>query len=274
MGLHADPKIFMDDVELGNENTRPTFRRLFQESSRALLKVRLPPPPLSRLPAGSLYHLVIVDGNICSGKTTYLNGCRESPHVRLVREPIEEWRPHLQMLHDALTRSDSGRTTHEAAANLEDVIFRHHAEVLELRRHVNVIAERGLASQVHVFCKVLCETGHLSREKYDEMRHKHQALSEHNFPDAVLYIEVAPEEAQRRCEARSLREGRDFEQGLPLDYFVRVHEAYEVLYRVGTQAVVRVSGQHGEQEIRAQVAMRRPILLGPSDDMMNVLCVA
>ena len=111
--------------------------------------------------------LIVCDGNIGCGKTTFLNEIGSSQHlpedVQIFREPVakhaqDSWWSLLEKFYHDLKKGPPHATT--AVIDLENAIWAHHSKIATQRKS-HAITERCCDSSVRVFCKTLRETGTL-----------------------------------------------------------------------------------------------------------------
>lgn len=79
-----------------------------------------------------------------------------------------------------------------------------------------------------VFARMLRDSGHMDERDYRTYMELFQNMS--NFmqkPNIIVHLDVTPEESHRRINSRA----RDCEAGIPLDYLVALHAAYEVFIK-------------------------------------------
>ena len=109
--------------------------------------------------------LIVCDGNIGCGKTTFLNEIGNSQHlpkdVQIFREPVaqhaqDSWWSLLERFYHDMKNGQGTR----AAIELENAIWAHHSKIATERKQ-HAITERCCESLVWVFCKTLQKTGTL-----------------------------------------------------------------------------------------------------------------
>lgn len=110
------------------------------------------------------HFLIVCDGNIGCGKTTFLDEIGKSQQhlpsdVKIFREPVAEnaphsWRPLLQKFYAEMKNGNGSA----AVIELENTIWAHHREIAT-QREPHVITERCCDSSVWVFCKALQDKG-------------------------------------------------------------------------------------------------------------------
>ena len=105
--------------------------------------------------------LIVCDGNIGCGKTTFLNEIGRSQHFEIFREPVakhaeDSWWSLLEKFYHDMKNGQGTR----AVIDLKNAIWEHHSKIATQRKS-HAITERCCDSSVRVFCKTLRETGTL-----------------------------------------------------------------------------------------------------------------
>ena len=137
---------------------------LCQTVQKALEKIADLINPSQSLQQACSCFLIVCDGIIGCGKTTFLDKISTCPNwprdiVEIFREPVarsctKSWWRLLVEFYNALNTSGSV----EAVIRLEDTIWDHHRAIATNRKK-HAITERCCASAVHVFCAILLENG-------------------------------------------------------------------------------------------------------------------
>lgn len=167
-----------------------------------------------------MVRIVAVEGNIGSGKSTWLNHLRtqvfvDDPHVVFVDEPVEEWK---------LVRDEAGHSMLEkfyAHPSKYAFAFQMMAFITRLsgfRRAVErassveggavIFTERSLFTDRHVFAQMLRDTGKMEDVEYAIYTRWFDEFA-HAYPiEHVMYIKTPWEVCEQRIAQRS-REGED-----------------------------------------------------------------
>jgi len=166
---------------------------------------------------------VAVEGNIGSGKTTFLNRFYpETDNVDVLPEPVDSWRNvngHnlLAMMYDDPTRYS--------------LLFQTYVQLTMLQRHNQPctksakIMERSLAR--YCFVENLLASGKMSEAEYTVISEWFDYLV--SCPqldldvDLVVYLRTSPEKAYERILARH----RNEEVKIPFEYVRQLHELHE-----------------------------------------------
>jgi len=168
----------------------------------------------------------VVEGNIGSGKTTFLEKFQalSTEEVKIYSEPVEQWR-NVQG-HNLLDLMYSDPTRYS-------LLFQTYVQLTMAKQHSTPcdkpvkIMERSLLSARYCFVENLYEEGKLSDAEY-------AVLSEwFNFlitspafdfsADLIVYLRTSPSVAHRRILSRSRHE----ESAVPLSYLERLHQLHD-----------------------------------------------
>ena len=176
--------------------------------------------------------LFTVEGNIGSGKSTFLNVLKdELKHVNgipvvFVEEPVGEWET---------IQSEDGKTMIELfyadkekyAFSFQIMAYISRLKCLQntIQRYPNciLISERSLLADYHVFAKMLFQDKLMSYENYQiytKWFHYFQQTSE---ADGIIYLKTENEVCYQRCISRN----RKGEEEISLDYLTscsRMHD--------------------------------------------------
>ena len=178
---------------------------------------------------------VIVEGNVGSGKTTFLNrfmssanATRKNPlseHVEVIPEPVSKW----QNLHGSnllqLMYEDPKRWS---------LMFQSYVHLTMVQQHTNIqstkpirMMERSLFSARYCFNENLYRNGYLTDTEYAALSEWFEFLTncpKLNFQvDQIVYLRTDPEVAYERIKKRS----RSEEISVPFSYIKDLHELHE-----------------------------------------------
>lgn len=159
--------------------------------------------------------LVGVSGIIGAGKSTLTSALASKLGFAEVREPVTE-NPYLPFFYEDMKKY--GFTMQVFLLNKR---FRHHQSMIW--GESSAIQDRTIYEDV-IFAKMLHESGNISDLDFETYCSLFENMT--NFlhrPDVILYLDVTPETALTRVQAR----GRDCEKGLPLTYLTSLRAGYE-----------------------------------------------
>ena len=178
---------------------------------------------------------VIVEGNVGSGKTTFLNRFMQNSnvnrsntlpeHVEVVPEPVSKW----QNLHGSnllqLMYEDPKRWS---------LMFQSYVHLTMVQQHTNIqstkpirMMERSLFSARYCFNENLYRNGYLTDTEYAALSEWFDFLincPKLNFQvDQIVYLRTSPDVAYERIKKRS----RSEETSVPFSYIKDLHELHE-----------------------------------------------
>lgn len=166
---------------------------------------------------------VAVEGNIGSGKSSFLNFFKQFPSVYSLSEPVELWTS-VGNRHNALN------LLYEDPARWS-FLFNQYANLTRLKQHkleTNLpvkMMERSLYSTQHIFVKNNYESGYLTDLEYDVLHEWFQYLvtSQNIQVDLFVYLRASPEICLERVRHRARKE----EQSLSLKFLEQLHKLHE-----------------------------------------------
>jgi len=166
---------------------------------------------------------IIVEGNIGSGKTTFLQPFTKINQVEVVEEPVKEWR-NLDGRHNLLELmyQDPKRWSLLFQTYVQLTMLRHHSK--PSTQPVRIM-ERSLAR--YCFVENLYEGGQMTDAEYVVLSEWFNFLvtcPKLNFGiDHIIYLRTDPEVAYERVKARSRHE----EHLIPYSYIKDLHQLHE-----------------------------------------------
>jgi len=166
---------------------------------------------------------IIVEGNIGSGKTTFLQPFTNINKVEVVEEPVKEWR-NLDGRHNLLELmyQDPKRWSLLFQTYVQLTMLRHHSK--PSTKPVRIM-ERSLAR--YCFVENLYDRGQMTDAEYAVLSEWFNFLvtcPKLSFGiDHIIYLRTEPEVAYERVKARSRHE----EHLIPFSYIKDLHELHE-----------------------------------------------
>lgn len=174
---------------------------------------------------------VLVEGNIGSGKTTFLNyfAAQHAAEVVIHPEPVDDWRN---------VRGHNLFQKMYEEPNRWSYLFQHYVQLSRARLHEQIY-NPSLTSKVHIFERSLYSTMYC----FGENLHRYGAMSDAEFVveeewfkyltdplrpnpiavDLIVYLQTQPETVFNRIKARCRKE----EKGIPLDYLTQLHKLHD-----------------------------------------------
>lgn len=182
--------------------------------------------------------LVSVEGNIASGKTTFIKklmSLMSSTDVCEVPEPVEKWR--CVGGENLLDLYYSHPERYAYAFQTTALVSRHEAVCSAAKKAPLLLAERSPMSY-RLFTKNLNKMGLLSDVEWGAYEQLYYSFTQQidSLPDVVIYLRTSPQE----CLARMTKRGRPEESNIDLAYLQRLHEKHEKwLPRIGVDPKCR-----------------------------------
>jgi thymidine kinase len=213
-----------------------------------------------REPLKELILLVSVEGNIGTGKTTFLENLESfirqeckffgdyPPTIQY--EPVHEWitaehsngKSILELFYE-----DRKKYSFEFQNIVLDSIMSNLEKEDDLYSKPILITERSVLSSFYIFTKTLFEHGDMNQHDYD---HLHVRLNNHvpmKFkPSFVIYLRSDPNTCFQRIQQRK----RVGEKNISLNYVMSIHEQHEVWI----------------QSFDTEDPVRRPLILDTTDE--------
>ena len=180
--------------------------------------------PTTKLRRGYEMALLIVEGNIGSGKSTASKQLSKRLGLRLLEEPVDE-----ELL--TLFYGDQKRW---AFAFQMEMLHRRWAtqmsaaaETLINSGYRGACLDRSLLGDL-VFCRALCEAGMIHKKEWQIYLSAVRNMSLVLFPPTILiYLSARPETCLERIHQRN----RPQEKGITLEYLQTIHNGYQKLLK-------------------------------------------
>lgn len=168
---------------------------------------------------------IFVEGNVGSGKSTFLEHFKKSEDFLVLEEPVEEWTKFNGLNLLDLKFADPEKFQFP---------FQTYATLTRLKQHIQPcekpfkLMERSLLSARRCFVENLHDTGllhsgmfHVLDEWYNFINEAHPIRC-----DAIIYLRTTPDVASARVRARA----RSEEITISEDYLKQLHERHEELF--------------------------------------------
>ncbi|CAH1772762.1 unnamed protein product [Owenia fusiformis] len=171
---------------------------------------------------GNKKFTVSVEGNIGSGKSTFLNHFQDSKNVEVILEPIHMW------------KSVRGHNTLELMykdAHRWSLTFQSYVQLTMLQVHCKKhtkpvkLIERSIYSSKYCFVENLYKSGNMPPVDYAVLSEWFDwCKSTQNLDlDLIVYLQASPETCMERIKLRN----RSEECNVPLEYLESLHELHE-----------------------------------------------
>lgn len=197
--------------------------------------------------------LIIIEGNIGAGKSTFAQHLATALDGEYLPEPDEKTNPYLQDYY-----RDPARWAFDVQMFLLTRRYRAQRYAQSKVRHNGcgfVILDRSYYGDV-CFANVQKELGYFSQRDYDTYLCHHTDMKAFLEPPAVaIFLEVSPETCKQRISKRmSEKAGRKCESDISIDYLKRLDREIETLAdsMEGNTIVKRLSwnGEKADDEIK------------------------
>jgi len=170
--------------------------------------------------------VMLVEGNVGSGKSTFLDIMSSLPGVEVYQEPVDLWRNVGGVnLFEKMVQEPHRWTTafqlFSSKTRTEQIL-----SAMKSKSPV-VMIERSLFSERYCFVEMLRDSGDLTQGEFSVLDRYFQRMTDSTWTglevDLMVYIKSDPQILLNRIGRR----GRQEEEGLTLDYLKNLHEKHE-----------------------------------------------
>lgn len=166
---------------------------------------------------------VLVEGNIGSGKTTFLKHFEKlQDKICVVTEPVEKWRNFdgINLLELLYTDSDRWVVPFQSYVTLTML----QSHMLPSEKPIKLM-ERSIYSSKYVFAKNMFKTGriHIGMYKILQAWYDFLETTMKIRVDLIVYLRTTPEVVYERIQRRARAE----ERSIPLEYLQQLHALHE-----------------------------------------------
>lgn len=167
---------------------------------------------------------VLVEGNIGSGKSTFLSYFSKFNYVTILKEPVHKW------------RNVKGQNLLELLYNDPErwgMAFQSYVQLTQMENHLNTshqpikLMERSIYSAQFCFAEHLHNSKKLHSLEYETLTQWfHFLTNSPTFPlkvDLIIYLRTKPETALQRVIAR----GREEESNIQLSFLQEIHQLHD-----------------------------------------------
>jgi len=174
--------------------------------------------------------IISIDGNIGSGKSTFVQTLKERfagrVDVCFLQEPVQEW---------LAIQDNSGmnilehyyRDQRQYAFPFQMMAYISRLSILkralENPQYKYIITERCLFTDKNVFCKMLYDDGMIDSIGYQIYNKWFTEFQEMALPYHYVYLRTDPEVSKARVDIRARSE-----ETIPIDYLKKCHQYHEV----------------------------------------------
>lgn len=167
----------------------------------------------------------IIEGNIGTGKSTFLKKLNEDLDCEIIYEPLEQWvetkdEDNKNILDHFYKDTDRWCFTFQVNALITRSISINKPQENKYR-----FVERSVFTDKHVFAENSYKSGNMNQIEMGLYNKYFDWIQEHfeTKPDGIIYLKADPETSYNRIKKRS----RDEESIIPLEYIKKIHERHE-----------------------------------------------
>lgn len=170
----------------------------------------------------SMYFL---EGNIGAGKTSLGKALKESNHYEFLEEPVDQWKEGFANNLFEMFYKDMNRWSFTFQIMAFITRAKTWAEILDKIEGDNVVLERSIFTDRHVFAKNLYAVGAMNDSEWQVYQQLWDflALNYCERPSKIIYLRTPAEICLERIKMR----GRSEEQEMPLDYLKRLEDLHD-----------------------------------------------
>jgi deoxyadenosine/deoxycytidine kinase len=171
--------------------------------------------------------MFIVEGNIGSGKSTLLNNIHEyakkcEKDILIIQEPVDSW------MNFKNSEEQSIFELYYTNPKLYAFPFQMHVlntryNLLNKNKGYNVLAERSIYTDKHIFTKSLFENNILDDISFNIINEWVDTLVHNIHIDGFIYLQVQPNECYKRMQKRN----RIPEKNIKFEYLTNLHNKHE-----------------------------------------------
>lgn len=170
--------------------------------------------------------LIIVEGNIGAGKSTFLKIIQDNLACQVVFEPSEKWQNISgkgNLLDNFYKDTPRWAYTFQSYAFITRTLAQ--KQSAKNNPYLTQVLERSVFSDKYCFAKNLYESGHMSDMEWTLYNEWFNWFFEDYVqkPDGFIYLRTNPQTCYNRLKKRN----RSEEQEVPLDYLTKLHQKHE-----------------------------------------------
>ena len=211
-----------DDLDSSNESyNRALLENVKTEEMNALLELLFDDHEVENK---KREFTILVEGNIGSGKTTFLQHFSEYDDIEVIKEPVNKWRN--------VKGSNLLQKMYEDPKRWA-LVFQTYVQLTMLKQHTDrsnkrvKIMERSLYSAKYCFVENLIKSGNMEQSEYEVLTEWFEFLVKQTDidlgVDLIIYLQTTPEVAMERVQARN----RGEEHLIPMEHVKSLHQLYE-----------------------------------------------
>lgn len=165
---------------------------------------------------------ICVEGNIASGKTSFLNYFSATPDIEVIEEPVDKWRNVRGENVLGKMYEDQHRWSLTLQTYVQLTMLQNH---LKPQEKCFRLMERSIFSAKYCFVENLHNSGKMPNVEFAVLSEWFDWLtSYHKLPlDLIVYLQTSPETVYNRIMQR----GRKEEKKVSFEYIEQLHNLHE-----------------------------------------------
>lgn len=196
-------------------------------------------------------HLITVEGNIGVGKTTFLKQIENTPNIKVIYEPVDDWLAYKD--NDGVSIFEMFYNNKKRYAFTFQIMalqtrFENLVRICEEKKNddnVVVVCERSIFTDYNVFAKTTNKEGDMSDVELQIYKQCHEFMTKlcNISIDKYIYLKASPEVCLQRINKRN-REG---EENITIDYLRLLDECHDkwllnetTMLTVNTEAPIEI----------------------------------
>lgn len=178
------------------------------------------------------FRIVSIEGNIGSGKSTFLENLKkhykENEHIVFLREPVDEWEKIKDkngntMLQKFYADQEKYSFAFQMMAYISRLSILRDVIKQNKDKDIIIITERSLYTDKYVFAKMLYDQGKIEEVTYQIYLHWFDEFAKDYLVSNVIYVNADPQ----KCYDRIHKRARPGEEIIPLSYLEDCHKYHE-----------------------------------------------
>ena len=170
---------------------------------------------------------ISVEGNIGSGKSTFLNELDKKLRVNVVQEPVDEWFKVKDESGHSLFQNFYKEPSKYAFLMQMNILSTRYKTFMKHQTSFNItnVFERSIFTDKHIFVPSLSEKNYLSSMEQQVFHNVYDSIQSqtNNNIHGIIYLRCPPEVSYKRINIRN-REG---EENIGFDYIEKIHNKHE-----------------------------------------------
>ena len=176
-----------------------------------------------------MVRVIVIQGNIGSGKSTWVNHLKERyinrPDICFLQEPVDEWLS-IKDANGVNALEHYYNDQHKYAFMFQMMAYISRLSILkraiESNKYRIIITERCLFTDRNVFCKMLYDDGMIDIIGYQIYNKWFTEFQDLAIPYKCVYLRTDPEISKLRVDIRAR-----VEETIPIDYLKKCHAYHE-----------------------------------------------